>query len=149
MQLAWASSPETLARLHPWHKNNYDGRSVEEHVALVLEEAEGSDDVLLSTEWFSIFPDKSFQRMVDAFARYAEVIALITLRDQADAFYSAYMQHIQARAFPGSIAEFTLEQAEYGKRDEPFNNEVLVRNWSTMCQVRLFRFGPRICERIM
>lgn len=149
MQLAWASSPETVARLHPWHKNNYDGRSVEEHVAEVVEEAQGCDDVLVSTEWFSILPDKSFQRMVDAFAQHAEVVALITLRDQADAFYSAYMQHIQARAFPDPIDRFTLFLAEYGKRDAPFDNYVLVRNWSEMCGVRLFRFGPRICERIM
>lgn len=149
MQLAWASSPETLAQLHPWHQTNYDGRSVEEHVALVMAEAEGCKDVLVSNEWFGIFPDLCFQPMIDAFGRHARVVALITLRDQADAFYSAYMQQIQARSFSGPIDRFSLNQAEYGKREAPFDHEVLVRNWSSMCEVRLFRFGPHICEQIM
>lgn len=150
MQLVWASSPETVAKLHPWHSKNYDGRTVEEHVQMVMDEAQDHQAVLLSSEWFSIFPDLCFSRMVDAFSSHGgEVTALVTLRDQADTIYSSYMQQLQAKTLVPSLENFGPSWAEYGKVAAPLDHHVLLRNWSSMCRVRAFWFGPQICERIM
>jgi len=149
MQLVWASSPETVARLHPWHRNNYDGRSVEDHVEMVIDEAKDQPAILLSSEWFSIFPDLCFSGMVDAFSRHGEVTALVALRDQADTVYSSFMQQLQAKSLVPPFERFGPRWAEYGKSDAPLDHHVLLRNWSSMCRVRAFWFGPQICERIM
>ncbi|MDP2738896.1 MAG: hypothetical protein Q8O82_09415 [Pseudorhodobacter sp.] len=149
MQLVWASSPETVEKLHPWHRNNYDGRSVEDHVEMIMDEAQDQPAILLSSEWFSIFPDLCFSRMVDAFSRHGEVTALVALRDQADTVYSSFMQQLQAKSLVPPFERFGLSSAEYGKSDAPLDHHVLLRNWSGMCRVRAFWFGPQICERIM
>jgi len=149
MQLVWASSPETVARLHPWHRNNYDGRSVEDHVEMVIDEAKDQPAILLSSGWFSIFPDLCFSGMVDAFSRHGEVTALVALRDQADTVYSSFMQQLQAKSLVPPFERFGPRWAEYGKSDAPLDHHVLLRNWSSMCRVRAFWFGPQICERIM
>lgn len=150
MQMVWASSPETVAKLHPWHSKNYDGRTVEDHVQMVMDEAQDHQAVLLSSEWFSIFPDLCFSRMVDAFSSHGgEVTALVTLRDQADTIYSSYMQQLQAKTLVPSLENFGPSWAEYGKAVAPLDHHVLLRNWSSMCRVRAFWFGPQICERIM
>lgn len=49
-----ASGKEKLHILHPWHKNQYDGKTVQENVDDLIKEVEASDcdKIILSNEWY-------------------------------------------------------------------------------------------------
>ncbi|MDO8328223.1 MAG: hypothetical protein Q7T28_14955 [Cypionkella sp.] len=98
MPLFWSAAAEHLEKLNPWHLHSYDGLPLAARVAATMMQADGCNAVLLSSEWFSIaVPDQTFAPLVQELARYGDVTAVVTLRDQADAMLSAWARRIMDR----------------------------------------------------
>lgn len=150
MPLFWSAAAAHLEKLHPWHIHSYDGLPLEARIAATMMQAEGCKAVLLSSEWFSIaVPDQTFAPLVQQLARYGDVTAVVTLRDQADATLSAWARRIMDRTPMPGLPAMTARMADWDKPAHPLNHYQLLRNWSSFCDVIALPYGPDAPERVM
>lgn len=150
MPLFWSAAADHLEKLNPWHIHSYDGLPLDARIAATMMQAEGCKAVLLSSEWFSIaVPDQTFAPLVQQLARYGDVTAVVTLRDQADAMLSAWARRIMDRTPMPGLPAMTARMADWDKPEHPLNHYQLLRNWASFCDVIALPYGPDAPERVM
>jgi hypothetical protein len=131
MQLFYAAVGDHLGKIHPWHQTNFDGKSLEHHVAKALDSASQDDTVVISNEWFSMnYAPAQFGGMIKLLEQRAPVEVFVILRPQGDAAVSAWSRLIMDRDDPGQLSEVTAPKTDWGRKLKPLNYVFLISEWS-------------------